>query len=269
MANVKKLYFPHEHYARNDPKLQELLMSQGVAGIGVYWCIVEMLYEQGGYMPLKSLKSISFALHVDSKDINDIVMNYDLFSHDEDRFWSNVVIRHITEMQAVSQRNRKAANKRWNSNADAMQVHSKCNADAMQVHSKCNADAMQVQCYKNKNKNKNKNVVYNNNNSAVVVAAGLIDELKSDETWKETMMMRHHLTNEILLRYIDDFALDLQCRGTEAEHTTLTDIKNHINNWIRIQQENERKKEQQRTKENRRGYADVTARTAADYEEDS
>ena len=256
MANVKKLYFPHEHYARNDPKLQELLMSQGVAGIGVYWCIVEMLYEQGGYMPLKSLKSISFALHVDSKDINDIVMNYDLFSHDEDRFWSNVVIRHITEMQAVSQRNRKAANKRWNSNADAMQVHSKCNADAMQV-----------QCYKNKNKNKN--VVYNNNNSAVVVAAGLIDELKSDETWKETMMMRHHLTNEILLRYIDDFALDLQCRGTEAEHTTLTDIKNHINNWIRIQQENERKKEQQRTKENRRGYADVTARTAADYEEDS
>jgi len=261
MANVKKLYFPHEHYARNDPKLQELLMAYGLAGIGAYWCIVEMLYEQGGYIPLKSLKGISFTLHFDYDEVNNIVRHFDLFACDDEKFWSDAVNRHIEEINKISEKRRKAINKRW-------EGQRKNNTDVIQEKYKCNTDVIQEKYNKNKNKNKNIADVNINNNSVAVAVADLIEELKSDETWKEMMMMRHHLAADELTSYIDKFALDLQCRGTEAEHTKLSDIKNHINNWIRIQKENERKQAEQRTKANRRGYADVTARTAADYYED-
>ena len=54
-------YFQHDYNARNDPKLQDVLIDLGVEGIGVFWCIIEQLYEQGGKLPLRSCKSIAFA----------------------------------------------------------------------------------------------------------------------------------------------------------------------------------------------------------------
>ena len=61
-----KEYFSHDYNARNDPKLQEVLCEHGVAGLGVFWAIIENLYEQGGELPLNACKSIAFALHTES-----------------------------------------------------------------------------------------------------------------------------------------------------------------------------------------------------------
>lgn len=58
-------HFQHDYNARNDPKLQDVLVTHGAAGIGVFWCIVEQLYEQDGFLPLKSCKTIASALHVE------------------------------------------------------------------------------------------------------------------------------------------------------------------------------------------------------------
>lgn len=44
-------YFQHDYNARNNPKLQNVLMEHGCAGIGVFWCIVEQLHEQDGILP--------------------------------------------------------------------------------------------------------------------------------------------------------------------------------------------------------------------------
>ena len=40
-------YFQHDYNARTDPKLQDVLIEHGAAGLGVFWCVVEQLYEQG------------------------------------------------------------------------------------------------------------------------------------------------------------------------------------------------------------------------------
>ena len=72
-------YFPHDYNARSDPKLQDVLVTHGVAGLGVYWCIIEQIYEQGGMLPLKSCKTIAFALHVECKVVESIVNDFDLF----------------------------------------------------------------------------------------------------------------------------------------------------------------------------------------------
>lgn len=72
-------YFQHDYNARNDPKLQDVLIDLGVEGIGVFWCIIEQLYEQGGTLPIRSCKSIAFALHVDCNVVERLVHDYGLF----------------------------------------------------------------------------------------------------------------------------------------------------------------------------------------------
>ena len=69
-------YFQHDYNARTDPKLQDVLIEHGAAGLGVFWCVVEQLYEQGGHLPLKSCKSIAFALHVDVAMVEMMVKSF-------------------------------------------------------------------------------------------------------------------------------------------------------------------------------------------------
>jgi len=45
-----KEYFSHDYNARNDTKLVKVFMKYQLKGIGAYWCIIEMLYEEGGYL---------------------------------------------------------------------------------------------------------------------------------------------------------------------------------------------------------------------------
>ena len=59
-----RLFFKHDLYARNDPKLLRLRMTHGLEGIGAYWCIVEMMYEQGGKILLEDLDIILYQTQI-------------------------------------------------------------------------------------------------------------------------------------------------------------------------------------------------------------
>lgn len=111
-------YFQHDYNARNDPKLQRVLMELGASGIGVFWCIVEMLYEQGGYMPLDDYKSIAFALHVENKLVQSIINDYDLFQNDNEVFWSQSAIDRLNKRKDIAEKRKQAAEARWNSAKD-------------------------------------------------------------------------------------------------------------------------------------------------------
>lgn len=77
-----KEYFSHDYNARNDPKLQEVLFEHGVAGLGIFWAIIETLYEQGGELPLSACKSIAFALHEECNIVESVVHDFNLFQND-------------------------------------------------------------------------------------------------------------------------------------------------------------------------------------------
>ena len=108
-------YFQHDYNARNDPKLQDVLIEHGAAGIGVFWCIVGQLYEQDGFLPLKSCKSIAFALHVESKVVESVVQDFDLFQNDGEKFWSKSVNARLEKRKTISESRKLAAIKRWQS----------------------------------------------------------------------------------------------------------------------------------------------------------
>lgn len=120
-------YFQHDYNARTDPKLQDVLIEHGAAGLGVFWCVVEQLYEQGGHLPLKSCKSIAFALHVDVAMVESVVNDFDLFTNDGEKFWSKSVITRLGKRADISEKRKAAAIKRWQSSKDKQE---QCKADA-------------------------------------------------------------------------------------------------------------------------------------------
>nr|UWI02479.1 MAG: protein of unknown function DUF4373 [Bacteriophage sp.] len=128
-------YFQHDYNARSDPKLQEVLIEHGAMGLGVFWCIVEQLYEQGGCLPLKLCKSIAFALHVESTVVESIVHDFGLFQNDGEMFWSNSVKSRLDKRKTISETRKLAAIKRWKS-VQNIQEQSNSNANALQDISK-------------------------------------------------------------------------------------------------------------------------------------
>lgn len=131
----KTYYFPHDYGARNDPKLQEVLVEHGAAGLGAFWCIIEQLYEQGGSMPLKSCKSIAFALHLECSVIESIVNDFGLFENDGETFWSKSVNARMTKRTSIVEKRKAAAASRWQSTAN-QQMQSTSNANAIQHDAK-------------------------------------------------------------------------------------------------------------------------------------
>lgn len=125
----KTYYFPHDYNARNDPKLQDVLIEHGVAGIGIFWCIIEQLYEQDGTLPFKACKSIAFALHQDSNMVESIVRDFGLFVVKDDVFWSESVNNRIGKRRQISECRKAAAKTRWNASSQQEQSPTDANAE--------------------------------------------------------------------------------------------------------------------------------------------
>ena len=127
-------YFSHDKGARNDPKLIAVLMEMGLSGIGLYWCLVEMLHEQGGYLP-KEYANHAFNIRCcTASEVEKLVEKFGLFEFDEERFWSNSGLRRIAD-QEERKRLRVEAGRRGGlsraSNAQADFKQNPSNAQAM------------------------------------------------------------------------------------------------------------------------------------------
>lgn len=153
-------YLTHDLGARNDPKLIELQIDMGGKGLGLYWCIVEMLWENGGYLPVK-YKNIAFSLPwATAEEVEHVVTGFGLFDVDGERFWSKAALDRIEEKRTkfgkISQARSNAAHARWNrvrcgQNADAEQMECSCSANAVQS----DASNLLTNLHTNKNINNN------------------------------------------------------------------------------------------------------------------
>ena len=110
---AETFYFSHDLGARNDPKLINLQMELGHEGKGLFWDLIEILYEQDGYIFECDIKSISFALHADYERIKIVLTSYDLFKFGEGKYWSESVLRRLEIRYSKSEKARESVNKRW------------------------------------------------------------------------------------------------------------------------------------------------------------
>lgn len=194
MAKKESLYFTHDMNARQDPKLQELLMERGLEGLGAYWCIIEQLYEQGGELPLKSIKTIAFALHCKVTLIESVVKDFNLFSNDGTHFWSDAVKRRTEARRGVAEKRKEAIGKRWHKNEEETEktavevceegVEENANdTNEIQKEYNCNTNEIQKEynCNTIKEKKRKENKIKENNNNSLSVSLPLSSESTEPE----------------------------------------------------------------------------------------
>ena len=109
-----KEYFSHDYNSRNDTKIVKLFMKFGLKGIGAYWCIIEMLYEEDGYLLRSEYERISFELRTDIEFIKSIIEEFNLFEKDNKKFWSETAINRLNKRMEKSNKARESVQKRWN-----------------------------------------------------------------------------------------------------------------------------------------------------------
>ena len=88
-------YFSHDYNARNDIKIQALLVEHGAVGYGVYWIIVEILHEESEKsLKLNNLTYIAIARQASTsveqvKAVVECCLEYELFTEDDGSYFRN------------------------------------------------------------------------------------------------------------------------------------------------------------------------------------
>ncbi len=111
--NKETFYFSHDYNSRNDVKIKKLLSKHGLLGYGIFWAIIEELYNNTNVLPL-DYDTISYDLRIDKSVLISVINDYDLFVFDGNTFGSLSVERRLKERDERSHKARQSVLKRWN-----------------------------------------------------------------------------------------------------------------------------------------------------------
>jgi len=128
-------YFSHDYNARNDDKIKQLVRKYGMLGYGIWWAIVEDLYNNSNELQL-DYAGIAFDLRIDNEGtIKSIIEDFGLFVFDAGKFGSISIQKRLDARNLKSKKARASANKRWenesakvDNNANALRSHNDGNA---------------------------------------------------------------------------------------------------------------------------------------------
>lgn len=119
-------YFSHDYNSRNDEKIKFLIRKHGMLGYGIFWAIIEDLYNNANALR-NDYEGIAYDFRVDTNIIKSIITEFDLFVFDNNTFGSLSVQKRLDERDSKSIKARQSASKRWD-NANAKQSQSISNA---------------------------------------------------------------------------------------------------------------------------------------------
>lgn len=160
--------FPHDFGARNDPELQRLVFDYGPQAGWAYWVLVEMLYEQGGRMPVRCYDQVAYAAHVPTDMVRSIVEGSPLFGTDGSTFWSDRVSFTLKMKEERTNGSRTAAQARWEKWREGRRKGEPSDAGIMPPQSETYATAERTLCHTNNitNNSNNTNTNTNKDNSS-------------------------------------------------------------------------------------------------------
>jgi len=121
-------YFSHDYNSRSDNKIKRMMIKWGYQGYGIFWALVEDLYQNANALPT-DYDFIANDLRVDTKMIQSIINDFGLFIVENETFSSLSVQRRLEEMMEKSAKARQSAFARWNKDdANALRTQSDGNA---------------------------------------------------------------------------------------------------------------------------------------------
>ena len=107
----EKNYFSHDYHSRDH--LRDVRKDWGMAGYGFYWCLVEILHEQGGFIKESELESIAYDLRAEEQMAHDVVYKYGMFQVKKGKICSARVIENLQKREELSKKRTAAAESRW------------------------------------------------------------------------------------------------------------------------------------------------------------
>lgn len=130
----KPAWFPHDYNSRNDTKLVSLRREYGMEGIGIFWTLVEIMYENNGYISENQIADIAFEIRIKEKKLLDILQNYSLFETcflESDskviHYFSNSILERLGEKKQKSISATNSINKRWENHTNVLRTNNERN----------------------------------------------------------------------------------------------------------------------------------------------
>ena len=121
--NKDTFYFSHDYNTRNDFKIKQLIRTHGMNGYGVFWAIIEDLYQNNNEL-LADYSLMSYDLRVDENLIKSIINDFGLFVLRDSYFGSISVEKRLLERDKKSKTAKDNARKRW----DILESRTKANS---------------------------------------------------------------------------------------------------------------------------------------------
>lgn len=114
-------YFSHDSNARQDEKILMLRAEHGWEGYGIYWALVEMMFEsRDTCLHHSKIKGISASYNIDITMLKSVIktcIDEELFYTEDDDFWSESLRRRKDKFQEKksqrSEAGKKGMAKRW------------------------------------------------------------------------------------------------------------------------------------------------------------
>lgn len=106
--NKDAYYFSHDSNAKDDPKCMLLIDQLGLEGYGIFWVLVEILRDQPEYKyPTNLIPIIARRYNTTSEKMKAVVLNYGLFTVDEDdNFFSLSLNNRMQHLASVREKRR-------------------------------------------------------------------------------------------------------------------------------------------------------------------
>lgn len=112
LKDLDIIYFNHDINAWSDSKLLEAINKYGPAAYGIWWIVIEALYENRGTITKKTLPSLCKKLSAELEMVEDVVYNYQLFTIEDDIYIkSRRVTKELENRLFQSNRGSKGAEK--------------------------------------------------------------------------------------------------------------------------------------------------------------
>ena len=107
---LKDSFLKHAIGSRDHPKLVEAERASRGLFKAVWWDLVDMLWEQGGYLPMDFDKLAYILRYPTPEEVRRVVMDFGLFENDGQRIWNESALEGIQHKMDVGER--RAENRR-------------------------------------------------------------------------------------------------------------------------------------------------------------
>ena len=229
----KDQYIPHEVCSRSNSQVINLIETEGMAGYGIYWALLEYLRVQDNYIgEIKALASLRRQLKIRKAKLDKVLTEFGLFVCNADTFYSpklNELMKPFEEKRAIIN-----AFKRKNEKSNLLEINDnpKPTCDIISFEGKG----------KGEGKGKTSSPISSSSAEAEAVAEAApvssiptweryVDDLQQDEQWKELMAMLTGLRQQFSTcfpRIVDSFKRHVRMLGNKGKIFSPSEAKRYF-----------------------------------------